>query len=223
MSTATFTDPNHYVWTAELDESTDPHQIDAGGEITVTAPSGESHAWSVNSVFAVTDPSDPGSALKAAFDQQGTQGYPVTGPEQEFINQCDAVIDHLTDMLHTANEVTADAAVIEAWVKKAAEVAVALAWIPIVGVAIAAVGAAVLAVELKAENCTDALVAVAGQAAEADLNLMDLRNKVQYHWDTVQNFSVMLHDAEATLHDTAQGAMNFWQALETAVKNCTGV
>jgi hypothetical protein len=223
---AQYTDSNSYAWSVpddQFDTSTDPYQLDAGQGITVTAPSGESNNWCVNNIYQVTDPNDLSTALAAAFNDQGTQGYPITATEQAFIDNCNKVIDDLNSMINTATSVGADAEAVAEWVKKAAEVACALVWIPIVGTAIAAIGAGVLAVDLKVENCIDALMGVAQQAAQTDFQLQDLRDKVSNHWDKGANVSVMLQDAENTLTQIGNNAMNFWQALEQAVKNCTAL
>ena len=103
MSASTFTDTNGYVYTAEVDDTTTPPQIDAGGQITCTAPSGETNQFSLSDVTPCTDPADPNSALSSYVSANPTAGYPITAAEQSLIDACNAITSPLSDLIGKAS------------------------------------------------------------------------------------------------------------------------
>lgn len=215
--TDTWTDPNNYVWSAALNTDTTPPQIDAGGTITVTAPSGESTSWCENTVYPQTLDSDqnpvPGSAVQAAYNDNGSSGYPVTKAEQELADACAAAEKQLEAFVSAASSVTDDAQTALNWLTAAASACSLLALIPGVGTAIAVIGGSIAAVDLTLlEPMVNDVRNMTGTAANATLKLMDVANAVTQH-------SMSLADGTAQVAQLVDGSVsNFWQALGDLAK-----
>lgn len=205
MTSSDFQDHNGYWWQAELGD--DGH-IWAGATITVTAPTGESHAFSVNQVFA---------SAEEASTTQGQYSYPITAAEQALIDQCTSAFHDLDAFISVAVTVESNAESIASVLKYSLAAIAAVSLIPVVGEVLAPVNAVLTAVDLTSLAITEAalgtLVSISQQAAVADLQLREIA-------EAVQNHSWLLADAHSHLAQVSRYSLeNFWQALANIVRD----